>query len=113
MTSPGWAYQRPDSAQALRGNGQTLRLRATDAAGAGGWLIRRGTDAATWREDPAAAGGTVGGAADVTVSGPAAALLLVLTRRRPIAAAQAGGLQVSGDPDLFAHWVEHTAHQAG
>jgi len=98
LTSPGWAAMVPESAEALRGNGRTLHLHAGDA---GDWFIERGPDGATWRHGD--------GDADATVSGPAATLMLVLTRRLPIADA---GLQVSGDPDLFTHWVEHTAHQA-
>jgi hypothetical protein len=40
-------------------------------------------------------------------------LLLVLTRRRSISAGLDDSLQASGDLDLFTHWVENTAHQAG
>ncbi len=108
MTSPGWAAQRPDSAAALRGSGQTLHLHADDEpelGGAGEWLVERGTEGATWQHRH--------GTADVTVRGPAASLLLVLTRRRPIPAGPDHALHVSGDADLFAHWVENTAHQAG
>jgi hypothetical protein len=34
-------------------------------------------------------------------------------RRRPISAGPDDDVRVSGDPDLFRHWVEHTAHRAG
>lgn len=108
MTSAGWAAQRPESAEALRGNGQRLLLQATDEPSlgeAGEWLIERGTDAATWQQGS--------GAADVTVRGPAASLLLTLTRRRSIAAGLEDDLKVSGDLDLLTHWVDNTAHQAG
>jgi uncharacterized protein (TIGR03083 family) len=108
MTSPGWAAQRPDSAQALRGSGQTLHLHADDEPGlgeAGEWLVERGAEGASWRHGHRDA--------DVTVRGPATSLLLVLTRRRSISAAMDDGLQVSGDLDLLTHWVDHTAHQAG
>ena len=108
MTSPGWAAQRPDSAEALRGSGQTLHLHASDEPSlgeAGEWFIERGAGAATWRHGH--------GDADVTVRGPATSLLLVLTRRRSISAGLDDSLQASGDVDLLKHWVDHTAHQAG
>jgi uncharacterized protein (TIGR03083 family) len=108
MTSQGWAAQRPDSAEALRGSGQTLYLHAGDEPSlgtAGEWFIERRAEGATWQHRSAAA--------DVTVRGPATSLLLVLTRRRSISAGLDDGLDVSGDLDLLTHWVEHTAHQAG
>ncbi|WP_328608509.1 maleylpyruvate isomerase family mycothiol-dependent enzyme [Amycolatopsis sp. NBC_00345] len=108
MTSPGWAAQRPDSAEALRGQGQTLYLHTADEPDlgeAGEWFVERGAEGATWQHRH--------GTADVTVHGPATTLLLVLTRRRPISAGLDDGLRVSGDRDLFTHWVENTAHQAG
>lgn len=108
MTSPGWAAQVPDSAEALRGSGQTLYLRATDEPGlgaAGQWLIERGTEGVTWQQRT--------GTADVTVRGPAASLLLMLTRRRWIPAGLNDDLQVSGDLALLTHWVDNTAHRAG
>lgn len=107
MTSPGWAAQVPESAEALRGNGQTLHLHAGDEpslSDAGERFVERGPDGATWRHGH--------GEADVTVRGPATSLLLVLTRRRPVSAALRDGLQASGDLDLFTHWIDHTAHQA-
>ncbi len=107
MTSPGWAAQRPDSAEALRGSGQTLHLHSSDEPSlgeAGEWFIERGADGATWHNGH--------GDADVTVRGPATSLLLVLTRRRSISAGLNDGLQASGDLDLLTHWVENTAHQA-
>ncbi|GAA1304487.1 maleylpyruvate isomerase family mycothiol-dependent enzyme [Pseudonocardia xinjiangensis] len=108
MTSPGWAAQRPDSAEALRGSGQTLYLHADDEPSlgeAGRWFIERGAEGATWHQRP--------GVADVTVRGPATSLLLMLTRRRSISAALDDSLHASGDLDLLTHWVDHTAHQAG
>ena len=107
VTSPGWAAQRPNSAAALRGRGQTLHLHADEPilGEAGEWFVERDTDGATWQHRH--------GAADVTVRGPATILLLVLTRRRSISAGLDDGLQVSGDLDLFTHWIENTAHQAG
>ena len=108
MTSPGWAAQRPDSAEALRGSGQTLHLHASDEPSlgeAGEWFIERGAEGATWQHGHAEA--------DVTVRGPATSLLLMLTRRRSISAGLDDSLQASGDVDLLTHWVEHTAHEAG
>jgi hypothetical protein len=52
MTSPGWAAQRPDCAEALRGSGQTLHLHASDEPNlgeAGEWFVERGTEEATWQ----------------------------------------------------------------
>src|SRR2546423_1309356 len=70
LTSPTWEMQRPESAQAIRGTGQTLQFLATDtAADAGAWLIERRPEGATWRA------GTQ--EADVTVTGPAQSLLLL------------------------------------
>lgn len=112
MTSPGWAAQRPESAEALRGGGQTLHLHASDEPSlgeAGEWFIERGADGATWQHQPPSHGQDT---ADLTVTGPATTLLLVLTRRLSISAGLEDGLQLSGDPDLFTHWVENTAHQA-
>jgi len=108
MTSPGWAAQRPESAEALRGSGQTLYLHASDEPGlgeAGEWFVERAPEGATWQHRH--------GTADVTVRGPASSLLLVLTRRRSIPAGLDDSLHASGDLDLFTHWVENTAHQAG
>jgi hypothetical protein len=108
MTSPGWAAQRPDSAEALRGGGQTLHLHASDEpslGAAGEWFVERGAEGATWQHRT--------GTADVTVRGPATSLLLMLTRRRSISAGLGDGLQASGDLDLLTYWVDHTAHQAG
>ena len=53
MTSPGWAAQRPDSAEALRGSGQTLYLHSSDEPDlgeAGEWFVERG---AQGTEEPA------------------------------------------------------------
>lgn len=94
LTSPTWAMQRAESAEAIRGSGQTLQLVAGDA---GAWLIERQPDGATWRP------GTQ--QADVTVSGPAGTLLLTLTRRLPL-----DGVDVDGDVELARHWLDSTAH---
>jgi uncharacterized protein (TIGR03083 family) len=98
LTSPTWEWARPESARALRGTGQTLQWRPTDAAGA--WLIERGPDGATWQP--------VTRPADVTVTGPAGSLLLILNRRIPLSSAA-----VDGDLSLARHWLDNTAHDAG
>ncbi len=99
LTSPTWAMQRPESAEALRGSGQTLQWRATDTAAA--WFVERQPAGVTWRPETRPA--------DVTVTGPAAALLLALTRRSPLA----GDVTIEGDPALAQHWVDHSAHVSG
>lgn len=104
LTSPTWAMQRPESAQAIRGNGETLQLMATDTTG-DGWFIERLADGATWQ---------VGNQkADVTVTGPAGALLLTLTRRLDLADREAFKISVEGDVELAQHWIDNTAHVAG
>ncbi|MDS0132604.1 MULTISPECIES: maleylpyruvate isomerase family mycothiol-dependent enzyme [unclassified Amycolatopsis] len=96
LTSPTWELQRPASAQAIRGSGQTLQWRATDIAD-GAWFIERRPEGATWQHKT--------GPADVTISGPAASLLLTLTRRMPLTETT-----VEGDAELARHWLDHTAH---
>jgi uncharacterized protein (TIGR03083 family) len=100
LTSATWEMRRTESADAIRGAGETLQLLGTDA---GAWVIERGPDSATWRP------GTQ--EADVQVSGPAASLLLLLTRRLPLA--EAPGLTVSGDAALVQHWIDNTRHVDG
>ncbi|GAA1585785.1 maleylpyruvate isomerase family mycothiol-dependent enzyme [Actinomadura kijaniata] len=95
MTSRGYWENRPDFADAMRGNGQTLHFHATDVPGE--WLVRRETDRVALEHTHIKA--------DVAVRGPAAALLLVLSRRRPLDAAPA--LEVHGDGALFTHWIDH------
>ena len=41
LTSPTWAAQRPESANALAGAGETLHLHATDEPGPGWRLVHR------------------------------------------------------------------------
>jgi uncharacterized protein (TIGR03083 family) len=101
LTSPTWEMQRPESAQALRGTGQTLQWLATDGAGA--WFVERGPEGATWQSGNREA--------DVTVTGPAGSLLLTLTRRLPLD--DDAGISVDGDPDLARHWLGNTAHVSG
>ena len=107
LTSPTWELARPESAQAIRGTGQTLQWLATDTAdGTGAWFVERAPDGATWQP------GT--GRADVTVTGPAGALLLTLTRRLPLTGRgdAESGVSVDGDADLVRHWLDNTAHVA-
>jgi uncharacterized protein (TIGR03083 family) len=100
LTSPTWEMQRPESAHAIRGTGQTLQWRATDGAGA--WFVERRPDAATWQPGTRQA--------DVTVTGPARSLLLILTRRLPLTDREATDISVDGDTDLAQHWLDNTAH---
>lgn len=97
LTSPTWAMLRSESAEALRGTGQTLQWQATDTADA--WTVERRPDGATWQ--------LAAGPADVTVTGPAEALLLTLTRRLPLTE-----VKVDGDAALAHHWLDNTAHVA-
>ena len=101
LTSPTWEMQRPESAHAIRGTGQTLQWLATDTAGA--WFIERRPDGATWQPGTRQA--------DVTVTGPARSLLLVLIRRLPLS--ETTDISVDGDTDLAQHWLDNTAHVSG
>ena len=101
LTSPAWEMQRPESAHAIRGTGQTLQWLATDTAD--GWLVERRPDGATWQPGTRPAG--------VTVTGPARSLLLTLTRRLPLT--ESTDLSIDGDPDLARHWLDNTAHISG
>ena len=105
LTSPTWAAQRPDSAGALCGDGETLLWQATDEPGRADWWVERRPEGAVWQHRHDAG-------ADVRVYGPARALLLVLTRRIPLTGAGAEQVRVDGEVDLARHWVEHTAHIA-
>jgi uncharacterized protein (TIGR03083 family) len=103
LTSPTWTMQRPESAHAIRGTGQTLQWRATDTTdGAGTWFVERKPDGATWQPGTRQA--------DVTVTGPARSLLLTLTRRLPLTDREATDISIDGDTDLAQHWLDNTAH---
>lgn len=107
LTSPGWAAQRPQSAAAMRGAGETLHWHATDEPSlgeAGEWFVERHPEGASWQHRH--------GTADVTVHGPARSLLLVLTRRLPLTDGPANDVGTDGDIDLARHWLQHTAHVA-
>lgn len=106
LTSPTWEMQRPESAHAIRGTGQTLQWLATDTADqAGAWLVERRPDGATWHH--------AARQADVTVTGPAQSLLLTLTRRLPLTGHEAARITIDGDTDLARHWLAATAHASG
>jgi uncharacterized protein (TIGR03083 family) len=83
----------------LRGHGQTLHFHATDPglAAAGEWLAHRAPSGVEWEHRHAAA--------DATLRGPALDLLLVLSRRAALGTSR---LEASGDPELLAHWLEHS-----
>jgi uncharacterized protein (TIGR03083 family) len=104
LTSPTWGMQRPESAHAIRGTGQTLQWGATDTA-AGAWFVERRPDGATWQPGTRHA--------DVTVTGPARSLLLVLTRRLPLSDRETTDINVDGDIDLAQQWLDNTAHVSG
>jgi len=107
LTSPTWAALRSESADAVRGNGETLRWHATDGSSSdtsGDWFVERRPGGATWQHQDEAA--------DVTVSGPAGSLLLILTRRLPLVHGQADAVTIDGDVDLARHWLQNTAHVA-
>lgn len=106
LTSPTWEMQRPQSAQAIRGTGQTLQWLATDTAqDTGAWFIERHPDGAKWQ--PATR------QADVTVTGPAQSLLLTLTRRLSLSDRETTDVKIDGDTDLAQHWLDNTAHVSG
>src|SRR3954466_16191841 len=106
LTSPTWEMQRPESAHAIRGTGQTLQWLATDTADdEGAWFVERRPEGATWRP------GTQ--RADVTVTGPARSLLLTMTRRLPLTDSEAADITVHGDADLAQHWLDNTVHVSG
>ena len=106
LTSPTWEMQRPESAHAIRGTGQTLQWVATDTADdTGAWFVERRPAGAAWRL------GTH--QADVAVTGPARSLMLTLTRRTPLTDHEATHITVSGDTDLAQHWLDNTGHVSG
>jgi uncharacterized protein (TIGR03083 family) len=105
LSSPTWALQRPESAAAMRGDGETLHWHATDEPSlgdAGEWHVERHPDGVRWQPGHRTA--------QVSVNGPATSLLLVLTRRLPLTGDH---VTIDGDVELARHWVERTAHVAG
>ena len=83
----------------LRGSGQTLHFHATNKGLGidGEWLARRTPSGVAWEHRH--------GPSDVTLRGPALDLLLVLSRR---AALGSSPLEITGDAQLLAHWLEHS-----
>ncbi|HEY2442505.1 MAG TPA: hypothetical protein VGI31_05185, partial [Streptosporangiaceae bacterium] len=84
---------------ALRGDGQTLHVHATDDGlnGSGEWLVRRTPSGVTVEPGHAKA--------DVALRGPAARLLFVLVRRLPVTDP---GVEVLGNQALLTHWLAET-----
>lgn len=70
LTSPTWKMQRPESAHAIRGTGQTLQWRATDTAAEARFVERR-PDGATWQPGTRHAEVTVTGLAAADLDPPA------------------------------------------
>jgi hypothetical protein len=83
----------------LRGSGQTLHFHATDPGlgAAGEWLARRTPSGVAWEHRH--------GRGDAALRGRALDLLLVLSRRAPLDGSR---VQALGDPQLLAHWLEHS-----
>ena len=83
----------------LRGSGQTLHFQATDPGldATGEWLARRTPSGVEWKHGH--------GRGDAGLRGRALDLLLVLSRRAPLDGSQVHAL---GDPQLLAHWLEHS-----
>ena len=83
----------------LRGSGQLLHFHATDPGlgAAGEWLARRTPSGVEWEHRH--------GRGDAALRGRALDLLLVLSRRAPLDGSR---VQALGDPQLLAHWLEHS-----
>jgi uncharacterized protein (TIGR03083 family) len=79
--------------------GATLHLHATDdgLGATGEWMVRGTESGITWEHGH--------GKGDAAVRGSAADLLLAMTRRID---ADAPGLQVIGDEQVWSTWLEHT-----
>ena len=77
-----------------------LHATDTDLGSDGQWVIRRSstTDTLSWAHER--------GAASVTLSGSARELFLVFMRRAQVADTD---ITVSGDPQVWQNWVDHTA----
>jgi uncharacterized protein (TIGR03083 family) len=105
LTSPTWERYRSESADAIRGTGQTLQWLATDIGDdADAWFVERRPDGATWQPGTRPA--------DVTVSGPARSLLMILTRRLELTDREATDISVDGDSGLVQHWLDNTRHDS-
>ncbi|MFJ9518119.1 maleylpyruvate isomerase N-terminal domain-containing protein [Kitasatospora sp. NPDC101801] len=84
----------------LRGAGETLLFRATDAPpdAPSAWLVTRTPDGPRAETDPVATAGS----ADVVVTGGCADLVLLLKRRLP---ATDPAITVTGESALLTHWL--------
>ncbi|MEV4642427.1 maleylpyruvate isomerase family mycothiol-dependent enzyme [Actinoplanes sp. NPDC049548] len=85
----------PSGFAGLAGSGEALQFVATDPelGASGEWSVTRSPAGITWQHGHRQA--------DVTVRGPAVHLLLLLNRRL---SAETADVEITGDPDLFAHW---------
>lgn len=95
ISAAGAADLKPDLGE-LRGDGQTLAFRPTDAGP--GWLVTRTPGGVTSERRTAAA--------DVTVTAPAADLLLLFSRR---ITPDDPRTTITGDRALLEHWWARTA----
>ena len=97
LSLPTAEERRPDL-RALRGDGQTLHLHATDEGigEAGEWIVRRTPDGIEWEHGHAKG--------DVAVRGGVSDLYLLLMRRL----APDARIQVLGERALLDHWLQHT-----
>jgi uncharacterized protein (TIGR03083 family) len=89
--------------RALRGEGERLRLRATDQPE--GWTVTLGPERFGWVGGEPDGGAAGAATRAVTVQATAAGLYLLLWRRRPPTDARVG---VGGDRALLAHWLQHS-----
>jgi uncharacterized protein (TIGR03083 family) len=89
--------------RALRGEGERLRLRATDQPE--GWTVTLGPERFDWVGGEPDGGAAGAATRAVTVQATAAELYLLLWRRRPPTDARVG---VGGDRALLAHWLQHS-----
>jgi uncharacterized protein (TIGR03083 family) len=89
--------------RALCGNGERLRLRATDQPE--GWTVTLGPERFDWVGGGPDRGPAGAATRAVTVQTTAAELYLLLWRRRP---PTDGRFEVSGDRALLAHWLQHS-----
>jgi hypothetical protein len=92
---PCAAYFAPNVA-ALRGDGESMQLEATDADVR--WLVRLEPDGFTWKRQRADA--------SVSVHGTVADLLLLLYRRLPVADAR---FVCAGDIAVLTRWLASSA----
>ncbi|WP_282793408.1 maleylpyruvate isomerase family mycothiol-dependent enzyme [Streptomyces sp. CC224B] len=89
-----------ERAVALRGDGRTLHLHATDAGPelAAEWTITLGPDGVSWERRHTKA--------DVALRGPLTEVLLAFYRRRPV---DSGRVEVLGDRELLEFWLERAS----